>query len=55
VTNYYKPLFETATADRKRQLQPVILDYIQMAYEAAGEEYFGDDYTLRYRSWLKIK
>jgi hypothetical protein len=55
VTNYYKPLFETATADRKRQLQPVILDYIQMAHEAAGEEYFGDDYTLRYRSWLKIK
>lgn len=55
VTDYYKPMFEAAGTEKQRQLQPVILDYIQMAYEAAGEEYFGDKYTLRYRSWLKIK
>lgn len=53
VTDYYKPIYEAAPAAQKDALRQTILEYLKMAYEAVGEEYYGDDYALRYRSWLK--
>lgn len=53
VTDFYKPIYEAAPAAQKDALRQTILGYLKMAYEAVGEEYYGDDYALRYRSWLK--
>lgn len=53
VTDYYKPIYEAAPAAQKDALRQTILGYLKMAYEVVGEEYYGDDYALRYRSWLK--
>ena len=53
VTDYYKPIYEAASDTEKVKLRRTILDYIKMGYEVVGEEYYGDDYALRYRSWLR--
>jgi hypothetical protein len=53
VTDYYKPIYEAAPEAQKAALRKTILGYLKMAYDVVGEEYYGDDYALRYRSWLK--
>lgn len=53
VTDFYKPIYEAAPEAQKDALRQTILGYLKMAYEVVGEEYYGDDYALRYRSWLK--
>lgn len=53
VTAVYKPIYEATQDNERDEMREWILECIRMAYEAAGEEYYGDEYALRYRSWLK--
>ena len=54
ITSTYKPIYLAATPAQRAAMEPRLLEAYRLAYELAGEEYYGDSYKLKQiRKWAE--
>ena len=54
ITSTYKPIYLAATPAQRAAMEPRLLEAYRLAYELAGEVYYGDSYKLKQiRKWAE--
>ncbi len=54
ITSTYKSIYLAATPAQRAAMEPRLLEAYRLAYELAGEEYYGDSYKLKQiRKWAE--
>lgn len=54
ITSTYKPIYLAATPAQRAAMEPKLLEAYRLAYELAGEVYYGDSYKLKQiRKWAE--
>ena len=54
ITSTYKPKYLAATPAQRAAMEPRLLEAYRLAYELAGEVYYGDSYKLKQiRKWAE--